>query len=461
MSSIVEKIIPTKAYDYESYNGLLYQYTLIKDVPSPTNPNIIIPKGKWYLGAHGSDKLDEINCNVDDGYKQSCRDEDFRLLFCGTEPVFKFEVWYLCKNWSEAKNEENRVLKEYDNGIGAAKSNMSWNQNNGFPTHKQINRKACKTTVDELRKRTKTKWGVNYADKKNYLGQILARIQVRLKDDKDHKKDIKNRINDANGVVDLDKNPDIDPTVIFEKRHSDGRDELIDGNMTSGAICLKDCKAEEVPEIRVPLEDHQHLTDDEVRHISNMLNRKGRKVKKPLNVEDAIKFILDITDNGEREYDTKFNRTMIREDYDLSYDQVNDVMKGVKDSIFKEKQRKINMVLPDYTDEEKQAFVDALKELHTDEIIFYYSAGMSDKMPMKILENIEKDIEDAHASLPQREPLKKVKIVTHYSQSKTIRDLWIKPDIGTWAKLLKRWENIGSDYTITYVEMPLAVKDTK
>ena len=119
------------------------------------------------------------------------------------------------------------------------------------------------------------------------------------------------------------------------------------------------------------------------------------------------------------------------------------------------------MVLPDYTDEEKQAFVDALKELHTDEIIFYYSAGMSDKMPMKILENIEKDIEDAHASLPQREPLKKVKIVTHYSQSKTIRDLWIKPDIGTWAKLLKRWENIGSDYTITYVEMPLAVKDTK
>ena len=30
------------------------------------------------------------------------------------------------------------------------------------------------------------------------------------------------------------------PTVIFEKRHSDGRDELIDGNMTSGAICSDD-----------------------------------------------------------------------------------------------------------------------------------------------------------------------------------------------------------------------------
>ena len=461
MSSIVEKEIPSDAYDYKSYNGFLYSYTLIKDVESPIQKGIVIPKGKCYIGAHGSDKLDEINCNVDDGYKQSCRDEDFRLLFCGTEPVFKFEVWYLCKNWSEAKNEENRVLKEYDNGIGAAKSNMSWNQNNGFPTHKQINRKACKTTVDELRKRTKTKWGVNYADKKNYLGQILARIQVRLKDDKDHKKDIKNRINDANGVVDLDKNPDIDPTVIFEKRHSDGRDELIDGNMTSGAICLKDCKAEEVPEIRVPLEDHQHLTDDEVRHISNMLNRKGRKVKKPLNVEDAIKFILDITDNGEREYDTKFNRTMIREDYDLSYDQVNSVMKGVADSNFKEKQRLLNEVLPDYTDQDKQDKVDEYKKVLPDEIIFYCAVSIADKIPHKILENIAKDVEEAEAEFPKRDPFKKVRLVVHYSQSKSLRNYWIRKNTGGWAMLEKYWNNLNSTYTINYEEMVLSIPDTK
>ena len=40
------------------------------------------------------------------------------------------------------------MLKEYDNGLGAAKSDMSWNKNNEFPTHRQINRKACKTMVD-------------------------------------------------------------------------------------------------------------------------------------------------------------------------------------------------------------------------------------------------------------------------------------------------------------------------
>ena len=99
--SIAKKVIPPEAYDYGSYNGFLYSYTLIKDVKSPIQKDIILPKGKCYIGAHGSDNLDEKNCNVDDGYWQSCRSEEFRLLFSGTEPVFKYEVWYLCKNWSE------------------------------------------------------------------------------------------------------------------------------------------------------------------------------------------------------------------------------------------------------------------------------------------------------------------------------------------------------------------------
>jgi hypothetical protein len=459
--SVAKKEIPLEAYNYGSYNGFLYSYTLIKNVKSPIQKDIILPKGKCYIGAHGSDNLDEKNCNVDDGYWQSCKSEEFRLLFSGTEPVFEFKVWYLCKNWSEAKNEENRVLKEFDNGIGAAKSDMSWNQNNGFPTHRQINRKACKAIVTEIRKRTNCKWGIRYASKKEYVVEKLARIQVRTKDSNEHKKDIKNRINDVNGVVDLDENQNIDPTVIFEKRHSDGRDQLIDGNMTSGAICSKDCLAEKIPEIRVPLKDHQHLTDDEVRHSSNILNRKGKKIKWPLNVEDAIKFILDITKNGVYGYDTKFNRSMIKEDYDLSSVQVNTVMKGVHDSLFKEEQRILNMVLPDYTDQDKQDKVDELKKVFPDEIIFYCAVSIADKIPHKILENIDKDIEEAQAEIPKREPFSKVRLVVHYSQSKSFRDGWIKKDTGGWAMLQKRWANLNTPYTINYEEMPLSQPDTK
>ena len=82
MSSIAIKEIPEEAYNYSSYNGFCYEYSLIKDVESPTRPEVILPKGKMYTGAHGSDDLDK-NCNVDDGYSESCKDKDFRLLFCG------------------------------------------------------------------------------------------------------------------------------------------------------------------------------------------------------------------------------------------------------------------------------------------------------------------------------------------------------------------------------------------
>tara|TARA_Y100000310_G_scaffold210335_1_gene210935 strand:- start:78 stop:1469 length:1392 start_codon:yes stop_codon:yes gene_type:complete len=460
-SSIAKKEIPLEAYNYGSYNGFLYSYTLIKDVKSPIKPYNILPKGKCYIGAHGSDKLDEKNCNVDDGYWQSCKSEEFRLLFSGTEPVFEFKVWYLCKNWSEAKNEENRVLKEFDNEIGAAKSDMSWNQHNGFPTHIQIDREACKEMVTEILKRENCKWKPTYADKSGYTVGKLARIQVRAKDYNEHKKDIRDRINDVQGNVKLEENPNIDPTVILENRHPDGRDQLIDGNMTSGAICDKKCLADFIPEIRIPLKDHEHLTDDEVRHTSNILNRKGKKIKKPIIVEDAIKFILSITKNGEREYDTKFNRRMIKEDYDLSSAQVADVMKGVKDSIFEEKQRKVNMVLPDYNDQDKQDKVDELKKVFPDEIIFYCAVSIADKIPYKILENIDKDVQESQAEIPKRDPFKKIRIVVHYSQSKSLRDYWIRDDTGGWVTLQKFWKNIKSPYTINYEEMPISVPDTK
>ena len=468
-SSIAIKEIPKEAYIYSSYNGFLYEISLIKDVESPTRPGVILPKGKSYIGAHGSDNPNK-NCNVDDGYLESCRDEEFRLLICGTEPVFKLRVWYLVKNWNEAKNEEHRVLKEFgENGEGAAKSEMSWNQHNGFPTHRLIDRKACKAMVDEIIKRENCKWGVNYVSPSKYKGKTLERIQVRKKDDAAHKKDIKHRINDNNGVVKLNENPDIDPCVIFEKRADDGRNTLVDGNMTSGAIKQKDCMAQEIPEICVPLKDHEHLTNSEVRHIALSLNRRGKKIKKPTDVEDAIKFLLGITNEGEDEitefdydkYDTKFNREMIKEDYDLNSDQVNKTMDGVKDALFDEEQRKLNMLLPDYTHEEKQARVDELKVTFPEEIIFYASTKNLDKMRAMILAHIDKDMEEAAAAIPEREPYKKVRLVANYSQSKSSRDFWIRKDTGAKAILQRQWDNLDSAYELAFEEIALAVKDNK
>ena len=79
-TSIAEEIIPEEAYDFSSYNGFCYKFSLTKDVESPTTPGKILPKGKWYLGAHGSDDPKK-DCNILDGYAESCENEDFRLLY--------------------------------------------------------------------------------------------------------------------------------------------------------------------------------------------------------------------------------------------------------------------------------------------------------------------------------------------------------------------------------------------
>ena len=87
------------------------------------------------------------------------------------------------------------------------------------------------------------------------------------------------------------------------------------------------------------------------------------------------------------------------------------------------------------------AKVDELKKVFPDEIIFYCAVSIADKIHYKILENIDKDIQEAQAEIPERKELfKKVRLVVHYSQSKTLRDGWVDQNNGVWVKLKRFWE---------------------
>ena len=414
----------------------------------------MLPEGKYYLGGHGSNDPNK-DVTVDDGYWQSCKDPEFKLLFSGTEPIFKHKVWGLAPDWDNIKDEENMLLEERN----ATASEMSWNGNNGFPVHARINRKACKKMVDEIIKRHESKWEVRYEDKKEHDEDKISSLQVRAADDISHKNDIKQLINDAGGVVDLDKNPNIDPIVIFEERDPSGKSLRVDGNMTSGAITMKDCLAMFIPTIRIPLKDHKHLSDDEVRHIALMLNRRGSKIKKATMVEDAIKFILGISDYGNKKYNTPFNRKMIREDYDLDSKQVGRVMDGVHDANYEEKQAEANKVLIDHTEAQKDEKVGELQKKYPNTIIFYVSAKVGMKIPAMILKYIDDDVEEAR--LDDREPYTKIILAVHFAKSKSARDHWRKKNNGEWANLSSRWELLETKYELDYREFALTQDDTK
>lgn len=461
MGSIAIEVIPDEAQDNASYNGFCYRYSLIKDTPSPTKPHIIYKKGMWYLGAHGSDDPN-INANISDGYWQSCKNEDFKLLFCGTEPVFKQEIFYLCKNWTEAHIEEERQLLE---NVEDVLNGMSFNDKktlNFIKKADHFDRTPCKEIIDEVLKRSENKWGVHYQSKKKYTKDNYEFVQVKEKVDTEHRTDVKNRINDAKGVVDLVENQYIDPALIFEGRGENGKDLVVNGNVTSGAIKAEDCLAQEVPEIRVPYEDNKHISEAQYRYIALTLNRRGKKVTKTTNVPAATKFVKDhLANGGKSTYDTPHIRSWIIQDWDLSRKQVSQVMDGVKDELFKDDQKSKNQVLPDYSVQDREARCDELRKTYPNDIVFHASVGMTDKIPHRIIEAVCKDEQEAKLELPPREPKSKVKIVMDWKQSKTSRDWWKKDDTGGWAKLEKGWKCLNSRITLSWEEMELSVDDKK
>tara|TARA_B100001094_G_scaffold2166_1_gene1938 strand:- start:290 stop:1780 length:1491 start_codon:yes stop_codon:yes gene_type:complete len=470
--SIKEEVFVGDFSDNESYNACNYSLETVKDYPSPIDGKII-PKGKMYSGAHGSDKSQtEKNCNIQDGYKDSSKNAEFRALYSGNEPIFKKTYWNPCDTWSEAQKEEHRFLNEFDNNLGAKKSKMSWNDNNGFPVTWMVNRKAVQKMVKEILKRENNKWGVVYQTKDEFKKDLKKR-QVRETVDSQHQNVIQYKIDDFGGNVRLEENPNVNPIVIFKNRESDGSDRIEDGNGTSGAI-LKSNFAQEVPIIPIPLEDHEHLSDTDTRHMSNCLNKVDAQVKDEVKVEDAIKFLLDTVPVGKK-YDTKEYRTMLVQDYGLSYPQVNIVMKGVKDELYKNEVRKKNQTIPVYDTEELLEFEDKQRKAYPNALVFYMAITIGDKIAGQILKKLDEEIRQAIKDKRKakgqpivildkdgNEIIQKGEVVVcnHYSRSKTVHDDWNDSVNGGKITFERQWKQIMSNVEVTFVPLPLTKSDT-
>ena len=459
MSSIIEKIIPQEAYNYQSYNGFLYLFTLIKDIQSPTKLFVILKKGKWYLGAHGSDDPKK-NCNIDDGYWESCRNEDFRLLFCGTEPVFKLEIFYLCKNWTIAHKEENRMLlekkEEIINGI-SFNSPKSLNFINENELDFDIN--PCNEMIAEVKKRTENKWGITYQPKNKVTRKKYEFVQVKTESDSEKIKEIRDHINDAQGKVKLDENSDINPNLVFEGRGKDGRDLVVNGNVTTAALRPKDCKAQEVPEIRVPYEDNKHIDEVQYRFIALCLNAPEKKVRTVTKVDHGVKFVYDQISKGgkNKDFDTPHFGEVIRKYWNFSKKQARTVMDKVHDKIHQEEQEKINQFFPDYTSEQCDKRCEELQKTYPNHIIFHASVGMTDKLPKRIMSEVYK--EKIKAKEEDRKQRTKVMIVMNWKKSITAKEWWESSENGGWIIFKKEWDSLNSDIEIYYDEMEISRDD--
>jgi len=181
----------------------------------------------------------------------------------------------------------------------------------------------------------------------------LPRLQVRAEESKELRQEIKERIDDAGGNTD-----NCNPIVIYEGRQS-GNDIIGDGNHTlGGAKDAKHCSV--VPVIRIPMEVHEEFTNDELKGVSNLLNKKPEIIKKPMTIDDAVKYIVGTYSNG-TPHDSIGNKKYL-ELCGFTKRQITRILKKSKVEIDKNNLALANKLWIDYTDKVHKPTLNATVE---------------------------------------------------------------------------------------------------
>ena len=257
-SNVVETVIAPPPSQYDAY---LYCYT-----------NLIT--NQIYLGIHKG--------SVDDDYNHSSTNAEFAEVFADSNSRLKFEVLNY-GDYLEMQQQENTLLKKAD----ARNNPLYYNKSNGFPVYKQNDLEKCRRLADEI---ITGKYDVGKEPIATHIA--MSALQVRFKHDAELQKIIKEAVDDANGNTDK-----CSPVVVYEERGKDGEDLRGDGNHTVfGASSSKHCV--DIPVARIPYDVHKHFSDEELRAIGNLLNKRPEIFKKPVSNEDAIKHVIDNYKSG-------------------------------------------------------------------------------------------------------------------------------------------------------------------
>ena len=205
--------------------------------------------------------------------------------------------------------------------------------------------------------------GVSYREQLAEMKQ-----QVRIAEEPAHKVEIQQRIEDAGGNTD-----ECSPIVIYEGRN--GKDVVGDGNHTLNAA--KDAKhCSVVSVIRVPFEVHSKYTNQELHGVSNLLNKKPEIIKKPVDIDDAVKYIVGVSSQG-APHDSNGNKAYL-EACGFTKKQISIILKKAKIEIEKNNLALANTLWIDYKSKTHKAALDATVDGFRDSntISLVYSSAM-------------------------------------------------------------------------------------
>lgn len=304
------------------YEGYLYRFT-------DMNTN------KVYVGVHKG--------YLGDGYWHSSTDKDFKKTFSDSNSNLKFEILEY-GNYAEMTVSERKILKDND----AINNPMFINKSNGSAKFVQPDNELMLELHTNI---VNKEFPITYESIDDVYD--LARLQVRAEESKELRLEIKERIDDAGGNTD-----GCDPIVIYEGRQS-GKDIIGDGNHTLGGA--KDAKhSTVVPVIRIPKEVHEQYTNDELKGVSNLQNKRPKTIKKAMNVDDAVKYIVGVFING-TPHDSIGNKEYL-ELCGFTKRRITTILKKAKVAIDKNNLALANKLWIDYTDKVHKPTLNATVE---------------------------------------------------------------------------------------------------
>jgi len=348
--SIVETKI-TKAP--KNYEGYLYRFTNLKN-------------NMMYLGVHKG--------FVEDEYWQSSTDKDFTKVFSNSASELLYEILDY-GTYDEMTVKEHTVLKKVD----AKNNQLYYNKSNGSPRQPVADLEKCKGLLARIEN------GEFNAGKEPIKDLMdLERLQVRTEDIGKHQTEIKQKIEDGGNT---DK---CNPVVIYEERGSEGSDVIGDGNHTLMAAD-KSKGAHEVPVARISKKIHKDYSDEEIRGIGNLLNRREDIVKEYTTNEDAIKWIVGRAAKGVDVYSDSNKEWLI--EYGHTRQRISTILKKAEQEVEEGKLAQLNHIFCKYDAEPHKSRMDNKVEQNRtgDTMCFSISSGLFDwrKVINKLFDNTE------------------------------------------------------------------------
>ena len=192
-----------------------------------------------------------------------------RIISIGKADVMQCEEWL--------------ILTTADNGIGAKKSKLYYNNHNGGIMQKttKLDKVKCDAIVKQI---TEGHFPINVVDKETH--RKMYDFQPRDVTDPKWIADIRDRVNAAGGNISL-----TDPTIVFEGLGKNGEGKAVCGIHTKFGVL--DSKATKIKELILPYEIVKDLTASEIRYICNQFNKRPQVGKKYINSDTCVKEIVD------------------------------------------------------------------------------------------------------------------------------------------------------------------------